>query len=77
MAQTSGCSSTPEAVRGPGHAEAEPLLLKELETVMDHVDLYVGGRDLGIMNLSGHSTAVMPAGFQEYVATSRCLSRSP
>lgn len=46
-------------------ARVRTLLMKEMEKVMDDVDLYVGGRDLGITNLTGHPTAVMPAGFRE------------
>lgn len=45
-------------------ARVRTLLMKEMEKVMDDVDLYVGGRDLGITNLTGHPTAVMPAGFR-------------
>lgn len=46
-------------------ARVRTLLMKEMEKVMDDVDLYVGGRDLGITNLTGHPTAVMPAGFRK------------
>jgi Asp-tRNA(Asn)/Glu-tRNA(Gln) amidotransferase A subunit family amidase len=38
--------------------------MKEMETIFDKVDLYVGGfMDLGITNLTGHPTAVLPNGF--------------
>jgi Asp-tRNA(Asn)/Glu-tRNA(Gln) amidotransferase A subunit family amidase len=39
------------------------LLMREMETVFEQVDLYVGGGDLAITNLTGHPTAVMPNGF--------------
>lgn len=39
------------------------LLMREMDKVMREVDLYVGGRDLVITNLTGHPTAVFPAGF--------------
>jgi Asp-tRNA(Asn)/Glu-tRNA(Gln) amidotransferase A subunit family amidase len=37
------------------------LLMHEMEEVMSGVDLYVGGRDLVLTNLTGHPTVVMPA----------------
>ncbi len=46
-------------------ARVRTLLMKEMEKLMDDVDLYVGGSDLGITNLTGHPTAVMPAGFRK------------
>lgn len=46
-------------------ARVRTLLMKEMEKAMADVDLYVGGRDLAITNLTGHPTAVMPAGFRE------------
>ncbi len=46
-------------------ARVRTMLMKEMEKVMDDVDLYVGGSDLGITNLTGHPTAVMPAGFRK------------
>jgi Asp-tRNA(Asn)/Glu-tRNA(Gln) amidotransferase A subunit family amidase len=39
------------------------LLMREMETLMAQVDLYVGGNDLQITNLTGHPTLVMPNGF--------------
>lgn len=40
------------------------LLMREMETIFEKVDLYVGGfADLGITNLTGHPTAVLPGGF--------------
>jgi Asp-tRNA(Asn)/Glu-tRNA(Gln) amidotransferase A subunit family amidase len=41
------------------------LLLHEMEAVMSQVDLYVGGNDLLITNLTGHPTVVMPNGFRK------------
>lgn len=38
-------------------------LIVEMEKVFDEVDLYVGGNDLAITNLTGHPTAVLPNGF--------------
>ena len=42
------------------------LLLQEMRTVMEDVDLYVGGNDLALCNLTGHPTVVMPNGFREF-----------
>ncbi len=39
------------------------LLMQEMEAIMAQVDLYVGGNDLQITNLTGHPTVVMPNGF--------------
>lgn len=41
------------------------LLMREMEKVMQQVDLYVGGNDLVITNLTGHPTVVLPNGFEE------------
>jgi Asp-tRNA(Asn)/Glu-tRNA(Gln) amidotransferase A subunit family amidase len=41
------------------------LLLREMEEVMRQVDLYVGGRDLLLTNLTGHPTVVLPNGFRK------------
>jgi Asp-tRNA(Asn)/Glu-tRNA(Gln) amidotransferase A subunit family amidase len=38
------------------------LLMREMEEVMDKVDLYVGGNDLLLTNLTGHPSIVMPNG---------------
>jgi Asp-tRNA(Asn)/Glu-tRNA(Gln) amidotransferase A subunit family amidase len=38
-------------------------LMHEMRKVMDQVDLYVGGDDLVITNLTGHPAVVLPAGF--------------
>lgn len=39
------------------------LLMQEMDKVMEAVDLYVGGNDLLLTNLTGHPTAVMPGKF--------------
>lgn len=39
------------------------LLMQDMVELMKQVDLYVGGKDLGITNLTGHPTVVMPLGF--------------
>jgi Asp-tRNA(Asn)/Glu-tRNA(Gln) amidotransferase A subunit family amidase len=41
------------------------LLMQEMEQVMSQVDLYVGGNDLLITNLTGHPTVVLPNGFRK------------
>jgi Asp-tRNA(Asn)/Glu-tRNA(Gln) amidotransferase A subunit family amidase len=41
------------------------LLMQEMAHLMEQVDLYVGGNDLLITNLTGHPTAVMPNGFRQ------------
>jgi len=38
------------------------LLMREMEEMMSQVDLYVGGGDLVITNLTGHPTVVLPNG---------------
>jgi Asp-tRNA(Asn)/Glu-tRNA(Gln) amidotransferase A subunit family amidase len=40
------------------------LLMREMAKVMESVDLYVGGNDLLITNLTGHPTAVLPNGLR-------------
>lgn len=42
-------------------ARVRSLLMKEMAAVFEKVDLYVGGRDLGICNLTGHPTIALPA----------------
>jgi len=39
------------------------LLMREMEELMSGIDAYVDGDDLAITNLTGHPTAVLPAGF--------------
>ncbi|CAN5502242.1 amidase [soil metagenome] len=39
------------------------LVMQEMEGVMGQVDLYVGGNDLQLTNLTGHPTLIMPNGF--------------
>jgi Asp-tRNA(Asn)/Glu-tRNA(Gln) amidotransferase A subunit family amidase len=41
------------------------LIMREMEDVMSQVDLYVGGNDLLLTNLTGHPTVVMPNGFRK------------
>lgn len=41
------------------------LLMQEMAKVMDQVDLYLGGNDLLITNLTGHPTICLPAGHQK------------
>lgn len=41
------------------------LLMKEMAEVMSKVDLYVGGDDLILTNLTGHPTIVLPNGFRK------------
>jgi Asp-tRNA(Asn)/Glu-tRNA(Gln) amidotransferase A subunit family amidase len=36
-----------------------------MEKVMEQVDLYVGGNDLLLTNLTGHPTVVLPNGFRK------------
>jgi Asp-tRNA(Asn)/Glu-tRNA(Gln) amidotransferase A subunit family amidase len=46
-------------------ARVRTLLMKSMARLMTTVDLYVGGRDLSITNLTGHPCAVMPNGFAD------------
>jgi Asp-tRNA(Asn)/Glu-tRNA(Gln) amidotransferase A subunit family amidase len=41
-------------------ARVRTLLMRQMEQVMQQVDLYVGGNDLVLTNLTGHPTVVMP-----------------
>jgi Asp-tRNA(Asn)/Glu-tRNA(Gln) amidotransferase A subunit family amidase len=41
------------------------LIMREMDEVMSAVDLYVGGNDLLLTNLTGHPTAVLPNGFRK------------
>ncbi len=41
------------------------LVMREMEETMTAVDLYVGGNDLLLTNLTGHPTAVLPNGFRK------------
>ena len=41
------------------------LLMQEMAKVMEAVDLYVGGNDLFIANLTGHPTVVLPNGLRK------------
>jgi Asp-tRNA(Asn)/Glu-tRNA(Gln) amidotransferase A subunit family amidase len=44
---------------------ARTLLMADMAKVMAGVDLYVGGNDLQITNLTGHPTVCLPNGFQK------------
>jgi Asp-tRNA(Asn)/Glu-tRNA(Gln) amidotransferase A subunit family amidase len=39
------------------------LMMQEMEQLMGQVDMYVGGNDLALTNLTGHPTVVIPNGF--------------
>ncbi|MFL5342621.1 MAG: amidase [Gemmataceae bacterium] len=41
------------------------LLMQEMDEIMKSVDLYVGGNDLLVTNLTGHPTVVLPTGFRK------------
>jgi Asp-tRNA(Asn)/Glu-tRNA(Gln) amidotransferase A subunit family amidase len=41
------------------------LVMREMHQVMQQVDLYLGGNDLVLANLTGHPTVVLPNGFRE------------
>jgi Asp-tRNA(Asn)/Glu-tRNA(Gln) amidotransferase A subunit family amidase len=41
------------------------LLMEEMKQVMSEIDLYVEGNDLGVTNLTGHPTVVLPNGFRK------------
>ena len=38
--------------------------MREMEELMSQVDLYVGGRDLTIANITGYPTVVLPNGMR-------------
>jgi Asp-tRNA(Asn)/Glu-tRNA(Gln) amidotransferase A subunit family amidase len=40
------------------------LLMRDMAKVTEAVDLYVGGNDLGVTNLTGHPTVCLPNGFR-------------
>ena len=44
-------------------ARVRTMLMHRMNDVMQDVDLYVGGNDIYICNLTGHPTAVIPAGY--------------
>jgi Asp-tRNA(Asn)/Glu-tRNA(Gln) amidotransferase A subunit family amidase len=52
------------------------LLMEEMARLMEKVDLYVGGNDLFITNLTGHPTVCLPNGFttQKDVEVPRALT---
>ena len=71
---TEGLNSWPESFRTGQFVPAveylrasrvRTLLMRSMEKLMSTVDLYVGGNDLSITNLTGHPTAVLPHGFRD------------
>jgi Asp-tRNA(Asn)/Glu-tRNA(Gln) amidotransferase A subunit family amidase len=46
-------------------ARVRTLLMRSMARLMETVDLYVGGNDLALTNLTGHPTAVLPDGFRD------------
>jgi Asp-tRNA(Asn)/Glu-tRNA(Gln) amidotransferase A subunit family amidase len=46
-------------------ARVRTLLMRAMARLFEDVDLYVGGNDLAITNLTGHPTAVLPDGFRD------------
>ncbi len=39
------------------------MLMREMESLMAEVDVYVAADDLALTNLTGHPTVVFPSGF--------------
>ena len=39
------------------------MLIRDMDTMMGRVDMYVGGNDLAITNLTGHPCVTLPGGF--------------
>ncbi|QVL30436.1 amidase [Telmatocola sphagniphila] len=71
---TEGLNSWPEIFRGGQFISAveylranrlRAVLMEEMAKIFEKVDMYVGIPDLGITNLTGHPTAVMPNGFRK------------
>ena len=46
-------------------ARVRTLLMRSMAKLMSTVDLYVGGNDLAMTNLTGHPTAVLPHSFRD------------
>ncbi len=46
-------------------ARVRTLLMRAMAKLMETVDLYVGGNDLALCNLTGHPTAVLPHGTRD------------
>ncbi len=71
---TEGLNSWPRAFR-QGHLtpaveylranRIRTLLCRQMAELFQDVDLYVGGNDLVLTNMTGHPCAVLPAGFRE------------
>jgi len=71
---TEGLNQWPRALRNAQFTPAveylranriRTLLMREMQTVFEHIDLYVDGDDLTLTNLTGHPTVVLPDGFKE------------
>jgi Asp-tRNA(Asn)/Glu-tRNA(Gln) amidotransferase A subunit family amidase len=71
---TAGLNAWPAAWREAQFATAvdyiranrvRTLLMRNMQQLFESVDLYVGGQDLVITNLTGHPTVVMPHGLRE------------
>jgi len=71
---TEGLNSWPRALRNAQFTPAveylranriRTMLMREMQTVFEKVDLYVGGDDLTLTNLTGHPTVVLPEGFSD------------
>jgi Asp-tRNA(Asn)/Glu-tRNA(Gln) amidotransferase A subunit family amidase len=45
-------------------ARVRTLLMRAMARLMETIDLYVGGNDLALTNLTGHPTVVLPDGFR-------------
>jgi Asp-tRNA(Asn)/Glu-tRNA(Gln) amidotransferase A subunit family amidase len=50
-------------------ARVRTLLMRQMDELMRDVDLYVGGNDLVITNLTGHPTVVLPFGTRRRTET--------
>jgi Asp-tRNA(Asn)/Glu-tRNA(Gln) amidotransferase A subunit family amidase len=71
---TEGLNSWPETFRQGEFVPAveylranriRGLVMQEMKETMEQVDLYVGGNDLLLTNMTGHPTAVLPNGFRK------------
>lgn len=71
---TEGLNQWPRALRNAQFTPAveylranriRTLLMREMQTVFEKVDLYVDGDDLTLTNMTGHPTVVLPDGFNE------------
>jgi len=71
---TEGLNSWPQTFRAGQFVPAveylraqriRSLVMQEMDEVMAAVDLYVGGNDLLLTNLTGHPTVVLPTGYRK------------